>query len=96
MRKWATCQQMQRAQQHQPLMPHETPSRAWQIVGTDLFVINSETYLLVSDYYYKFPFVYEHSRHCEDEVSLWQARSTTTCDQRQWRPLQLRCIEEVR
>ena len=57
-RKCATCQQMQRAQQRQPLMPHETPSRAWQIVGTDLFVINRETYLLVSDYYSKFPFVY--------------------------------------
>ena len=39
-------------------MPHETPSRAWQIVDTDLFVINRETYLLVSDYYSKFPFVY--------------------------------------
>ena len=38
-------------------MPHETPSRAWQIVGTELFVINRETYLLVSDYYSKFPFV---------------------------------------
>ena len=50
-RKCATCQQMQRAQQRQPLMPHDTPSRAWQIVGTDLFVINRETYLLVSDYY---------------------------------------------
>ena len=57
-RKCATCQQIQRAQQRQPLMPHETPSRAWQIVGTDLFVINRETYLLVSDYYSKFPFVY--------------------------------------
>ena len=39
-------------------MPHETPSRAWQIVGTDIFVINRETYLLVSDYHSKFPFVY--------------------------------------
>ena len=57
-RKWATCQQMQRAQQRQPLMPHENPSRAWQIVETDLFVINRVTYLLVSDYYSKFPFVY--------------------------------------
>ena len=40
--------------------PHATrdPSRAWQIVGTDLFVINRESYLLVSDYYSKFPFVY--------------------------------------
>ncbi len=57
-RKYATCQHMQLAQQREPLMPHETPSRAWQIVGTDLFVINRETYLLVSDYYSKFPFVY--------------------------------------
>ena len=57
-RRCPTCQQMQRAQQRQPLMPHETPSCAWQIVGTDLFVINRETYLLVSDYYSKFPFVY--------------------------------------
>ena len=57
-RKCATCQEVQRAQPREPLMPHETPSRAWQIVGTDLFVINRETYLLVSDYYSKFPFVY--------------------------------------
>ena len=39
-------------------MPHEIHVRAWQIVDTDLFVINRETYLLVSDYYSKFPFVY--------------------------------------
>ena len=58
-RKCATCQEVQRAQPREPLMPHETPSRAWQIVGTDLFVINRETYLLVSDYFNsKFPFVY--------------------------------------
>ena len=31
---------------------------AWQIVGTDMFVIKRETYLLVSDYYSKFQFVY--------------------------------------
>ena len=55
-RKCATCQEVQRAQPREPLKPHETPSRAWQIVGTDLFVINRETYLLVSDYYSKFPF----------------------------------------
>ena len=57
-RKCATCQEVQRAQLREPLVPDETPLRAWQIVGTDLFVINRETYLLVSDYYSKFPFVY--------------------------------------
>ena len=57
-RQCTTCQEVQRAQPREPLMPHETLSRAWQIVGTDLFVINRDTYLLVSDYYSKFPFVY--------------------------------------
>ena len=57
-RKCATYQEVQRAQPREPLIPHETPSRAWQIVGTDLFVINRETCLLVYDYYSKFPFVY--------------------------------------
>ena len=57
-RKCATCQEVQRAQLREPLVPYETPSRAWQIVETDIFVISLETYLLVSDYYSKFPFVY--------------------------------------
>ena len=54
-RKCATCQEVQRAQPREPLMRHEMPSCAWQIVGTDLFVINRETYLF---YYSKCPFVY--------------------------------------
>ena len=36
--KCATCQEVQRAQPREPLMPHERPSGVWQIVGTDLFV----------------------------------------------------------
>ena len=48
--KCASCEGVQRAQPRVPLMTHETPSIAWQIVGTDLFVIYRETYLLVSDY----------------------------------------------
>ena len=40
---------MQRAQPREPLVPPGTPSRAWQIVGSDLFVIKRETYLLVSE-----------------------------------------------
>ena len=34
------------------------PLRPWQIVGTDLFAIREDTYLLICDYYSKFPFVY--------------------------------------
>ena len=57
-RKCATCQEMQRAQPRESLKPHQTPFTCLQIVGTDLFLINRETCILVSDYYSKFLFVY--------------------------------------
>ena len=50
---------MQRSQPHEPLIQHEIPTRPWQIVGTDLFVVNRDTYLIICDYYSKFPFVYK-------------------------------------
>ena len=39
----------------EPLLPTATPSRPWQIVGTDLFYHNRNTYLLVTDYYSRYP-----------------------------------------
>ena len=58
-RKCDVCQQMQRSQPHEPLKQHEVPTRPWQIVGTDLFVVNRDSYLIICDYYSKFPFVYK-------------------------------------
>ena len=55
-RKCDACQRLQK--RHEPLMLHELPTRPWQIVGTDLFAIREDTYLLICDYYSKFPFVY--------------------------------------
>ena len=34
----------------EPLIPSVVPERPWQIVGTDLFHIRGQTYLLVVDY----------------------------------------------
>ena len=96
------CASVQRAKEREPLVPHETPSHAWQIVGTDLFFINHDTYLLVSDYYSKFPFVdvipspVTSAAVIAKTTALCRAWRTTTCDQRQWRSLQLWCIDEVR
>ena len=58
-RKCDVCQQMQRSQPHEPLKQHEVPTRPWQIVGTDLFVVNGDSYLIICDYCSKFPFVYK-------------------------------------
>ena len=40
-----------------PLHPHDVPQRPWHTVGSDLFFWNNSAYLLVCDYYSKFPLV---------------------------------------
>ena len=57
--KCGICQEVQHAQRSEPLLQHEVPTRPWQNVGTDLFAIRNRNYLIVTDYYSKFPFVKE-------------------------------------
>lgn len=56
-RKCETCQKHQSGQQKEPLIQTEIPPRPWHTIGTDLFYLKGEEYLLISDYYSKFPFV---------------------------------------
>lgn len=49
--KCETCQSFQPAQQTEPLMPIEIPSRPWKRVGTDLFKFEQRNYLVTVDYY---------------------------------------------
>ena len=46
-----------RKQQIEPLMPTEMPERPFQKVGVDLFEFNKQTYLLIVDYFSRFPIV---------------------------------------
>ena len=39
----------------EPLRPTATPDRPWQMLGTDLLQLKGETYLLVVDYYSRYP-----------------------------------------
>ena len=55
--RWQPCQELQRSNTKEPLIPIEIPTRPWEIVGTDLFEIEGNGYLLVVDYYSKFPIV---------------------------------------
>lgn len=52
-----TCRKHQRAQQKEPLLQHELPSRPWETVGTDLFHFQGSEYLILTDYHSKFPFI---------------------------------------
>ena len=54
------CPESQPRQRREPMSPSEVPPRAWHTVGADLFTLNGE-YLVVVDYYSKYPFVFKLS-----------------------------------
>ena len=51
------CQENLPAQPKETLQSHDIPSRAWGIVGTDLFNYNNHEYLIIADYYSKFAII---------------------------------------
>ena len=53
--KCPTCLENRKSNPKEPLKPHPAPKRAWSKVGTDLFHMGTKTYLIVVDYYSKFP-----------------------------------------
>ena len=48
------CCKFRNSQPREPLISHEIPERPWQTVGTDLFQIDGDYYLIIVDYYSKF------------------------------------------
>ena len=52
-----TCQEDRPAMQKEPMMPHDIPSRPWEELGVDFFEWNGGHYLLVADYFSKFPVI---------------------------------------
>ncbi|UYV73012.1 K02A2.6-like [Cordylochernes scorpioides] len=45
----------ERTNRHQPLLPLELPSCPWEKVGVDLFTLKGQNYLLITDYYSRYP-----------------------------------------
>ena len=62
------CQKHKPAQQKEPLMPHDVPSMPWVKLGIDLFEHRSHHYLLVADYFSKFPIVKKLSNRTSGHV----------------------------
>ena len=48
------CNEFRNKQAKQPMKAHEIPERPWQILGTDLFELDGQHYLVLVDYYSKF------------------------------------------
>ncbi|UYV70568.1 K02A2.6-like, partial [Cordylochernes scorpioides] len=53
------CQQTSRANLKEPMLPHQAPDYPWQKVGIDIFQIESLKYLLIVDYFSKYPEIYQ-------------------------------------
>jgi len=51
------CQELQPQQPKEPMIMHEKPSSPWQKIGIDLFEIKGHDYLIMSDYYSRYPVV---------------------------------------
>ena len=50
-----TCIKHSKSQRYEPLQSHPTPELPWHMVVTDLFEIKNSKYLLLVDYYSRFP-----------------------------------------
>jgi hypothetical protein len=51
------CQEYQNSQQKEPLTTHEVPTRPWEKLGSDLFELESANYILIADYFSRYPIV---------------------------------------
>ena len=49
-----TCASYSSIQSKEPLHLHDTPSRPWEKIGTDIFTISGRNYLVTVDYYSQF------------------------------------------
>ena len=73
------CLKYQKKNAKEPMIPHSIPDRPWAKVGMDIFTINGQDYLLIVDYYSKFPeacllngkTAHSVTRHCKDVFGRW-------------------------
>ena len=56
-----TCIKYSKSQMNEPLQSHPTPKAPWHKVTTDLFEIKNSKYLLIVDYYSRFPILHKLS-----------------------------------
>ena len=56
-RTWTLCQELENCNRKEPLIPHDTPMAPWKKLGTDLFEVDGEHFLLICDYFSKYPIV---------------------------------------
>ena len=51
------CQEHQPSQTPEPLLQHDIPSKPWSVLETDLFEFEGHQWLIIADYYTKYPII---------------------------------------
>ena len=51
------CQEHQSSQVPEPLLQHDIPYKPWSVLGTDLFEFEGHQWLIIADYYTKYPII---------------------------------------
>ena len=69
-RQCKICNSLAKSQRKEPLMPHEIPTRPWQNIGTDFMYFDNDNYIIVTDYYSKFPFVRKIKGQCTSNAVI--------------------------
>ncbi|XP_064630897.1 uncharacterized protein K02A2.6-like [Lineus longissimus] len=57
--KYSTCQEYRPQDKKEPLIPHEIAKGPWMKLASDLFEVNGRMYLVLADYFTKYPIVAE-------------------------------------
>ncbi|CAC5373515.1 unnamed protein product [Mytilus coruscus] len=57
--KCSTCQENQKEQTKEPMIESELPERPWSKVAADIFHLNGNDYILIIDYYSKWPEIHK-------------------------------------
>ncbi len=72
--KCTTCAKYQKSNQKEPLMAHEIPDQPWLKIGADIFTFGGIDYLLMVDYFSKYPEVCRlEAKTAESVVSHFKA-----------------------
>ena len=48
------CNEFRETTQKEPMLPHEIPTKQWEICAIDLFELDKDTYIVIADYFSKF------------------------------------------
>ena len=54
-KKCPVCNKYSKGNQKEPMLPHKIPNLPWKKLGADYFIFAGKDYLLVVDYYSKYP-----------------------------------------